>query len=409
MVLKLQNITNAKAINSNLFKFIRKLLFLLASLMMLCGCSSNEPESTIELHEIELSVAEKSVVSHENDFAITMFDTFSEDENIVFSPLSAACNLSLIANASDGQTREQIVNALGFNDIEILNVFNEKLLSGIGRLDSKKIKMSLANAIWLNKKQNVSLNDAVLNVALKDYKSKVTTTVFNANTYKSINKWASDKTNGLIPDFYKEGELSSLDYAVVLNALYFKGEFTSKFDKGKTAEAEFIDADGVKSRVNFMNDTRAVPYLNNESAKAISLDFGNGAFEMILALPNNNATLTQAAKAAMQLKSLSQQKIVISIPKLCIAQEFFLDNVYKSLDIDAENAILSGIMVDNKPLKCSKIHTKQKTVFAIDETGAEGASVTGTDMIGASGDYKIPEFIANRPFVLWFARNLPGL
>lgn len=378
------------------------------SMICCCGCSSNEPEIASEIKEISLSVEEKVLVIQENDFAMTMFATFGDDENFVFSPLSAACNMSLVANASDGATRTQYLNALGFENIDDLNSFNQKILKYVKSLDNDKVKMSLANSIWTNKLHNVTLDNEFSSIAKKYYNSDVTSLAFASDTYKKVNKWVSNNTKGLITDFYDEGEISISDYVVLVNALHFKGEFTKKFDSSKTKVSSFYPANGIKTQVNYMRSTRDVPYFDDPLAKGISLDYGNGAFEIVFVLPQNGSTLQIAAEKAMQISELKTTKVEISLPKCKLNSYFRLNGVYQKLGIETEASNLVHIIANGQPINNIKLHIKQKTLFEIDENGSEGASATGTTGVGALAT-DIPKFEANRPFVFMVREKSTGI
>ena len=389
---------------------MKRIFLLFAASMLLWACSSNEPGGGLGGAEaaanlMNITAEEQVVVDQQKDFALKFFELTYSGNNMIVSPLSASCNLSLLANAAEGKTRKEILDLLECQDITVLNSLNKKLLSNISKLDAKKVKVSLANSIWMNTDHNVSTTAEFKDIATKDYKAKVTSLALDKNAYKTVNSWAENETNGLITDFYKSDEVYN-KVMIMMNALYFKGEFTNKFDKKKTIKSRFNALDGKVNDVYMMQDQRNLPYMNTDKAQAISLEFGSGVFDMIVALPNNGASLADAAAEAMSINTDKKESVRISIPKF--KQEYMLPfkTIYQLLGINTMEANLSNILVNSNPLSCANFETKQKTVFMVDEDGAEGASVTGTEIDGfmPADAY----FTADRPFVYMIREKTSG-
>ena len=83
-----------------------------------------------------------------------------------------------------------------------------------------------------------------------------------------------------------------------------------------------------------------------------------------------------------------------------------LQTIYQLLGINTMEANLSNILVNSNPLSCANFETKQKTVFMVEADGAEGASVTGTEIDGfmPADAY----FTADRPFVYMIREKTSG-
>lgn len=383
------------------------IIYLISAVVMtvFISCSSNDEPNTGTSIQPNLSIEEKSMVEQQNKFAIKFFESIYRGQNIIVSPLSAACNFSLLANASVGNTQEEFLSALECEDIATLNSMNYKLMGNIGNLDPKKVKVSLANSIWMNSLQDVDATKDFKTIANKNYKAKITSMPLDKDAFKTINAWASKETNGLINDFYQSEDVNGQEI-IFMNALYFKGEFTEKFDKTKTVSMPFYTLTGNTKTVDMMKDLRKLPYMNNEKTQAISLSFGNGAFEMIVALPNNGASLSDAAWEALTLNSDVKKSVNVSMPKFKEETSINFKNVYQNFGIDVSKANLSNITVKSEPLSGGVIATKQRTIFSVDENGAEGASVTGTAVDGFMPSEI--HFTADHPFVYMIREKTSG-
>lgn len=389
-----------------------KKLFLYVSLLtgaiFLAACSSDsepiieEDNNNVVLSRgIELSENEQNIVNVQNNFAVKLFDLAYNGENMVISPLSTACNVSLVANAATGETRGELLNALGYNEIGPLNALNSRLLTELYDLDGENVKFSLCNSIWLNEKSLCSLTNEFEKTAKDFYHADIFTVSFANNFADKVNNWATQKTDGVISDVYNQGYATIHASALLNNALYFKGAFKKKFDKSKTARENFSCLDNSKKLVDMMHGDFYVNYMQTEKAQAVSLPFGNGLFNLVIAMPEDGYTLTEAAIEAMNINKCYSSSTYIALPKFTEEYEFDLKNVYKGLGIDKDNALLENIIYDSSVERSSELsnfETQQKVLFAVDEDGAEAKATTNTKIDGyISAGHKY--FTANRPFV----------
>lgn len=343
----------------------------------------------------------------QNDFAIDLFDASYKGDTVVISPLCAAANLGLLVNAADGKTRAELLDALDYDDIAVLNSLNKKLLSNIEGLDSKKVKLSLVNSVWLNSALKVAAGAQFVKDAEGYYKASISQFAFDNQTYKVVNDWAYNKSNGLIKDFYSPNEINpNKSYFMMTNALYFKGEFAEKFDKAETTTARFYGNDDIEKYVYMMNDARSVPYLKNDKVQAVSLDFGSGVYDMVVAVPADGVSLADAAEEALSIDGNSKTALSLSMPKFQQETEFDLKEYFQKIGINAERANLGGITLNNAPISCANFTTKQKTVFSVDEDGAEGSSATSTNGADISTGLS---FVADKPFVYMVREKSSGV
>src|SRR5699024_5192130 len=150
-------------------------------------------------------------------------------------------DLSMVYNGADQETKKAIQKALQLHDrdINLLNKTNAILLHNLPLADSS-VNIAIANAIWYRK--NLSLRSSFSKVNKKYYKAKIQEAPFNRSTVEDINTWVKEKTHQKIKSIIDEIRPSDLMY--LLNAVYFKGEWTNKFDKKLTKERDFHAADG---------------------------------------------------------------------------------------------------------------------------------------------------------------------
>ena len=87
---------------------------------------------------------------------------------------------------------------------------------------------------------------------------------------------------------------------VLVNAIYFKGEWQSKFKEGHTKEMDFIISKNEKSRVQMMNQVGKFGFKKNSKdlgqASVLCLPYTGKSVEMLIILPNRGTTLDTVEK-----------------------------------------------------------------------------------------------------------------
>lgn len=390
-------------------KFFIPILILVAA-SSIAACSDSEPtkeeRGRSKYEPIVLSRAEKDIVSQQNAFSLDFFGQIAAGNhgNFMVSPLSVSMAMSMLANGAQGETLDEIVNTLGFEgmDMEAVNTFNKRLVAELASAD-KAVKLSLANSIWIDK--SFPVYESFISDNINAYGAEIfNVELMSEKTRNSINKWASDKTNGLIPEFLKTPLTSPSLF--LMNALYFKGTWAKKFDKALTAEGNFYNADGSIGHPMMMK----VPYYNyvggydDDGASWGTIWYGNGAYELTLILPDRNVTLADYLKGMdrdiLSLSSGVWEPYVgnIVFPKFELSNEFSLEEIMNTLGI--RKAFLKGAadfsLISEKPMFITNIKHDTRIIF--NEEGTEAAAVTGISGDSCSGPTPSRNLTLDRPF-----------
>ena len=152
--------------------------------------------------------------------------------------------------------------------------------------------VSIANALWINKKFS-STTSTLFSDNMRDYFNSPITFIDNITseaTRQLINKWYSDNTHGILSG-PSVGNFEKQTAAVFTNALYFKGWWTSTFDKSKTQQRDFTNYDGSKSKVMMMDTESYMMGYADDEYRAVTLPYGNSAYSMIIILPDDGVSL----------------------------------------------------------------------------------------------------------------------
>ena len=240
--------------------------------------------------EIELAEGEQELINSNNDFAFNLFRKARGEKSKILSPLSITFALGMLNNGADGQTLQEINQTLGFGEAgaDAINAFCQKMLKEANTLDPKT-KALIANTIFVNEGLGYRLQDGFIDKANTYYDAHPQNRDFNdGETMNVINQWASDHTMGMIPEVLDEQTFDPSFVSYLLNALYFKGEWSSPFDPQLTQEESF----GGGPEVPMMQKSfENLDYTENELYQAVKMPYGNGAYQMTVFLPREGKTV----------------------------------------------------------------------------------------------------------------------
>lgn len=400
------------------------LMVIITSLFWAMSCDKNGSDVRAgdlpDPIRINLRSAEQQMVRADQTFAFEFFEhlfveeSLGEDNNFMVSPLSLSMALAMTWNGAAGKTKEVMQQTLkmdGFSDDE-LNSYYKKLREALLKTDPST-KLSIANAIFTN--QSVKIKPDFVNTNRSFYEATGEAVDFTRpETVGIINKWASDNTNGLIEKVIENTKPEDLMY--LLNAIYFKGIWTSEFDKKNTSERPFTYENGTRKNVEMMKQTAKFNYTNDENLQLVQLPYGNQAFSMMVLLPAEDKELQDVVAVTRQegywesLKSgLHEAEVELSLPKFKTEYSKRLNEVLAKMGMGiafantADFSRMSGV-----PAKIDFV--KQDTYISTDELGTEAAAVTTIGMIMTSLPVN-PEkvvFNANRPFLYLIQENSTG-
>lgn len=403
---------------------MKKIITIAIVALIALSCDKGEypgPDNTIPVDDlvprkdIQLTRSQAEYVkTGGNEFALNLFKEVAGDENMVISPLSVTFALGMADNGASGNTKAEIEKVLGYEEesVEGLNSFCKTMMESAQEIDPST-KIEFANAAVVNS-LNGKLKEEYKNLIETNYSAEICNMEFGKDPVKDfINSWCEQKTHGMIPELLPEEPLP-FNLVHLLNAVYFKGIWTSQFKKEDSRKEDFKDIEGKKHKVNMMHqeDRFDLGFIPN-ICTALKLPFGNQAYHMVFILPYN-ADGFNDLKKNLDLNlwnDLSSKfggmKVDVKIPSF--ETTFGAIDLNKSLQnlgmIDAFNPNTADFspMCDTPGLYINAVLHKAK--IKVDEQGSEAAAVT--DVIigwlgaGPNGPSELPvaKFYADRPFI----------
>ncbi|MBQ3124323.1 MAG: S-layer homology domain-containing protein [Clostridia bacterium] len=343
-------------------------------------------------------------------FADSLNGEMPDDANYMFSPLSIKMALALAANGAEGETQQEILDTIGITD---LDQYNESVKSMIKSYsESDLLKIDISNSIWIN-------SDNTPQKFSKEYSNKVTEyfnaesdTVTNKTALPRINGWVNDKTHGKIPTIIGE---DNIDFgAMLINAVYFNGRWQNEFYKGVTEKDVFIDKNGKKTDIEFMNKTSDMRYANTNDVQIIELPYmvDEKSEDMYISMYLMMSDAEFEPEAVLNSAELSSTYVALSLPKFKVEYSTGLNDILKKNGIQKAFSSRAefGNMFDGGNMFISD--TLHKTYIEVDEEGTEAAAVTAVTMKATSAmPTPKPEPIEvkfNKPFTFVIRDNSNG-
>jgi serpin B len=332
-------------------------------------------------------------------------------KNVFISPAGVAFALSLAASGAQGETLRQILVTMQVEGgLPDLNEANLALLAHLTHLDAK-IELEIANSLWTA--HDAAIKPAYLDAGRKFYQAEVASVDFkDPATATKINAWCSDHTRGKIPKMVKPP--LDANRLILLDAIYFKGDWTVPFDKKLTRDLPFTLGNGQTVTHPRMSRTGEFDYYEDDAIQAVRLPYAGGEVSMYVFLPKKSLddfpqklTVENWRQWTTQLRS---RKGTVELPRFKFENEYDLKQSLTIMGMPlafSHEANFHGM--SDQPLYIDWV--KQKTYVDVNEEGTEAAAVTGIGMRAMAVQRREPPFrmVVDRPFFLAIRDNQSGV
>lgn len=363
-----------------------------------------------------LPISDFSLVKANNQFAIDFFKKFNQDKldkNVFISPISMSMALSMLYQGANNSTKSEMSKLLGYDNTNITTVNSQyqKLLPEIIRTDSNG-QLNIGNSIWVS--DNFGVNEQFINTNKSVFNAEVNSIKFNDSGVEKINNWAAEKTSNKITKV-----LNKLDaqLMVILNAVYFKGNWKYQFVKKDTADQKFYKDDGTANTVKMMSYDPYKPIFYGVSSdfKALKMPYSDGKTSMYFVLPTTGTTNDFIANITLDkfnsIKSSIKEttKMNVQVPKFSILPE--TKSIKDTLiSLGMKDAFEQGKADLNGIFQGSYVSdVLHNATIDIDEEGTVAAGTTSIIIMPPSIDAPRPEsFILNKPFCYFIVDENSG-
>jgi len=231
----------------------------------------------------------RSVSGASAQFAVDLYRQMNDgsEANLFFSPYSIYTVLALLYGGARGETAEQIAAAL--HDELGPVAFHAAMADIQARLEAVgeagDVELDIANALWPQTGAEVA--QEFLRLA-KTYGTEVNPVDYRREgeaVREEINRWGEDHTNGRIREIIN-WDLHPETHLLISNAIFFKGNWASRFDEAETETAPFYRSDGSSVDVEMMHQLGEFALIWESDAQILVLPYEGEDLSMVIVLPN---------------------------------------------------------------------------------------------------------------------------
>lgn len=394
----------------------RKLTLFVLYLTAITACKKggNNPDNKDKGKDLVLTTTEQQQVGPGNAFTLKLFkanaDVIGSDKNLIISPLSVSFAVGMTSNGANGQTLTDIQKTMEFDGFteEQVNSYHHNLITNLPQLDPNTT-IKIANSIWYA--NSFTPLPAFLKTNTDFYNAEVQSLNFNdkSASLNTINNWVSQQTNNKIPKILDQ--MPDGARLFLINAIYFKSAWKTRFDTKQTYKSLFRLADNSTVQADFMT-ARSVDMKNayDNGTNIVELPYSNDRYSMVLVMPDTDLkayinTLDQS-KWNLLMNKLTATKSQITIPKFKFSYDVELKSILTSMGMGVAFSDLADFSRINigGGLKISEV--KHKAYIDVNEDGTEAAAVTE---VGVGVTAAPPTNVYNKPFLFAIREMKTGL
>lgn len=339
-------------------------------------------------------------------------------ENRVCSPLNVYLVLAMLAEITDGQSRRQILDLLGTDDMETLRTQADAVWNGQYRDDGITASV-LASSLWLN--EQIDFVPETMERLADTYHAAAYQGVMGSDEMnEALRGWLSDQTRGVLQGQTGDVTLSDDTVLALATTLYFQAKWEQEFPEGLTAPGAFHGPTGDVT-CDFLQSGAEGDFYWGERFTAVSLRLASDSGSLWLVLPDEGDTVEDLLEDDEAMAFLladgdwANQKTVtvhLSMPKFDVSSTMDLREDLQALGItdvfDSQASDFSPMTTDMEGIYVSQ--ARHDVRLSVDEQGVTGAAAVILGLEGAGGP---PEeevyFTLDRPFLftLTSADGLP--
>lgn len=375
------------------------------------------PEYDKKLNEYNTGVRErrklaKNINEYSNFYKTSAREILgsADGENMVYSPLALYEALSMLAEITDGSTRDEVLEVLDSPDIETQRDRAQTLF--VSNYSEATGSMVLpAASLWINVDYPYN-KEAVDSLAFNYFADSYLFDGYDESSTARIQNWINEKTRGLLKEAVEGVELTPDSILNICTTLYFNGRWSDWFYKDYTEEMTFHSPSG-DITTDFMYKQESGSLFLGSNFTAVINSFENDGGLMYFILPNEGETVDDVLSSDEYLdfvfirnprQDFDYYDAIVHqrIPKFDISSDVSLNQALKNLGIEkvfTGNGDFSNLISEKYPVSVDKVQHAAR--IKIDEEGCEAAAYVDLGLVGEAPPP--PEevyFTADRPFII---------
>ena len=251
--------------------------------------------------------------------AFNLLAQLSDQKNILFSPASLQLALMRAAIGAKGDTRKELLTALG-----ILPETGSSLLASFANDIEARIheaNIHVANALFVE--QTYGLNPQFRELFSGESVYPVDFVGNPNGSRRDINKYAANQTQQRILNLLTDGTIDSLTRLVIINALYLKLQWLYRFNEARTYADEFHLDGGSTTPIPMMHQTNSnLLFYEDKNFKALIMPYTVSNLLRLYVVPQSGVSLSYVERLVSEMglrglyeKMATQRDLAVALPK----------------------------------------------------------------------------------------------
>jgi serpin B len=376
----------------------------------------------------------QQLATNQIQFSKGLYDQLNrESGNVFFSPYSVQSALAMTMAGAKNLTAQEMHSALSL-PFDLVHARPEpgapqpwlhypwpqqRVHKAAGKLaksieqagEHKSIDIAIANSIW--PAANFEMKPPFVATLQKHYGAAVTPTTFPEPGRATINQWVEGKTSNLIKNLLPPGSVNVDTQLVLVNAIYFKGNWQSPFVADITRDRPFHLTADKKVDVPTMFQSERFKYFADDTKQVLEMPYKGRELSMVVVLPTTADGMKDVESKldmvaiGQKLSQTRKQEVNVYLPKFKMSYTKALNEPLQAMGMKLAftgRADFSGM--SDKPLFISLV--QHKAFVEVNETGSEAAAATAVVLAESAmiNQKPPPTFRADRPFV-FYIRHIP--
>ena len=333
------------------------------------------------------------------------------EENSVCSPLSIYLALSMLTEAADGSTRQQLLDALHTPDLETLRRRSGAIREA-NNWDTDIFRVLISDSLWLNERFPVKAE--TVDTISAEHSAEVFTGDPNSEDFtKALQTWTDEHTGGLLTEYAKEMRLDPRMVMDLVSALYLKAPWSEPFSSDATDDGVFHGTKG-DTPCRMMHRSYSGMYCFGDGFAAVTLGISEYGTMMFL-LPDEGVQPTDLLKSSQVQALLRGDRnaadtrypvINLSVPRFDIREKTDLKSVLEGIGVtDAFDPTAADFTSLTESAEVFLSKAEHAAALSIDEEGITGAAYTDLGLCGGGMPQDTVDFTLDRPFLFAVTAN----
>jgi serpin B len=317
-------------------------------------------------------------------------------ENVVTSPLSILSSFAVLSRGLTGHSSAELAKVFGLADNSVIDLKIIESLNSIINNDNPDITIKIDNCLYTNR--NVKIKPEFVELIKQKYSAQAESLDFSdPKTVKIINDKITESTEGMVTTAVQK--LNSSAFAILVNTMYFYGEWQQPFSEEATMPMDFHKSDGTKVEAMFMSKPSAKVSIKDTPDYAyLSISYKSDKTKFVIEMAKSGKLTRSNSKAVMEVSRAPKKDVDIFIPKFKASFNCDMVPILKSLGITRLfSASKEFKKITDHQMCISSIY--HNACIEVDELGTKMVMFTISVMDGEiSSGMQIPKFVADKPF-----------